>query len=56
MINIIRDRDERIAKLELALKRLNLWFDTDQEIIDGMDSHTRADHILQHNRIKDALK
>lgn len=44
------------AKLVEALERLDRWFDTDDEILAGMDSSTLADHKRQHTLIRQALK
>jgi len=38
-----------------ALKRLEYWFDTDQEIIDAMNTDERADHMRQAGIIRAAL-
>ena len=46
---------KRITELELALKKLEYWFDTDQEILDAMTDGERADHMRQLNIIRDAL-
>jgi hypothetical protein len=46
----------RIATLEAALRKLEAWFDTDQEILDGMGADERADHDRQLAAIRSALK
>jgi hypothetical protein len=35
----------RIAELERALRRLEYWLDTDQEILDAMDESERRVHL-----------
>lgn len=47
--------EEGKAELVLCLKRLEYWFDTDQEILDAMDHDTRADHDRQLAMIRAAL-
>lgn len=46
---------QRITELEFALKRLECWFDTDQEILDAMTSGERVDHMRQLKIIRNAL-
>jgi len=45
----------RIAELEAVLRKLEAWFDTDQEILDAMSMDEIADHARQHGMIKAAL-
>jgi hypothetical protein len=47
--------DERNA-LKATLKKLEYWFDADQEVLDVMTRDERADHDRQHERVKAALK
>lgn len=47
--------EEGKAELVTCLKRLEYWFDTDQEILDAMDHDTRADHERQLAMIRAAL-
>lgn len=46
----------RIKKLEATLKKLEYWFDTDQEILDVMSNNEKADHMRKLKMIRDALK
>ena len=46
--------DERDA-LKATLKRLEYWFDTDQEVLDAMTPDERADHMRQLTLIRDTL-
>jgi hypothetical protein len=46
----------RIAELETTLRRLNQWFDTDQEIIDAMSSVEFIAHNRAHGWVLEALK
>ena len=41
--------------LKAALKRLEYWFDTDQEVLDAMTPDERADHMRQLQMIRDTL-
>lgn len=36
---------ERIEELERALRRLEYWLDTDQEILDAMEENERRVHL-----------
>jgi hypothetical protein len=46
----------RIAELETTLRRLNQWFDTDQEIIDAMSPVEFIAHNRAHGWVLEALK
>jgi hypothetical protein len=46
--------DERNA-LKATLKKLEYWFDTDQEVLDAMTPDERADHMRQLQMIREAL-
>ena len=46
--------DERDA-LKAVLKKLEYWFDTDQEVLDAMTPDERADHMRQLQMIRDTL-
>ena len=46
--------DERNA-LKATLKKLEYWFDTDQEVLDAMTPDERADHMRQLQMIRDTL-
>ena len=46
----------RIDVLEKALRKIEYWFDVDQEVLELMAGDERDDHIRQHNLILTALK
>ena len=46
--------DERNA-LKATLKKLEYWFDADQEVLDAMTPDERADHMRQLTLIRDTL-
>ena len=46
--------DERDT-LKAALKKLEYWFDADQEVLDAMTPDERADHMRQLQMIREAL-
>lgn len=46
---------DRIETLTAALKRLEYWFDADQEVLDAMTPDERADHMRQLTLIRDTL-
>ena len=46
---------DRIEKLEAVLKKLEYWFDADQEVLDAMTPDERADHMRQLQMIRDTL-
>ena len=46
---------DRIETLTAALKRLEYWFDADQEVLDAMTPDERADHMRQLQMIRDTL-
>ena len=41
--------------LKATLKKLEYWFDTDQEVLDAMTPDERADHMRQLQMIRDTL-
>jgi hypothetical protein len=41
--------------LKAVLKRLEYWFDTDQEVLDAMTPDEQADHMRQLQMIRDTL-
>jgi hypothetical protein len=41
---------------EATLRKLEYWFDTDQEILDVMGNDEKADHMRKLKMIRDALK
>ena len=43
-------------ELEATLKKLEYWFDTDQEILDVMGNNEKADHMRKLKMIRDALE
>ena len=43
-------------ELEATLRKLEYWFDTDQEILDVMGNNEKADHMRKLKMIRDALK
>ena len=38
------EKDARIAELENVLRKLEKWFDTDQEVLESMSMAEIADH------------
>ena len=46
----------RIATLEATLRKLEAWFDTDQEILYAMSADERADNARQLAAIRSALR
>ena len=46
---------DRIEALEATLRKLEQWFDTDQEILDVMGNNERADHMRKLKLIRDTL-
>jgi|SRR6056300_986744 len=46
---------DRIEELEATLRKLEYWFDTDQEILDVMGNNEKADHMRKLKMIRDAL-
>ena len=46
---------EKIARLTEALRKLDYWFDVDQEVLDAMGDAERADHHRQHDMIRSAI-
>ena len=48
---LIAERDA----LKGGLKKLEYWFDTDQEVLDAMTPDERADHMRQLQMIRDTL-
>ena len=44
-----------ITRLEATLRKLEYWFDTDQEILDVMGNNEKADHMRKLKMIRDAL-
>lgn len=53
--HLYKEAADRIKKLETTLKRLEYWFDTDQDILDAMTPDERADHMRQLQMIREAL-
>jgi len=53
--HLYEEAADRIEKLEAVLKRLEYWFDTDQEVLDAMTPDERADHMRQLQMIRDTL-
>ena len=47
--------EDRIIELESVLKKLEYWFDADQEVLDAMTPDERADNMRQLNLIREAL-
>ena len=45
----------RINELEATLRKLQQWFDTDQEILDVMGNNEKADHMRKLKLIRDTL-
>ena len=43
------------ARMGESLKKLEYWFDTDQEVLDAMTPDERADHMRQLTLIRDTL-
>jgi len=43
------------AELKAVLKKLEYWFDADQEVLDAMTPDERADHMRQLQMIRDTL-
>lgn len=52
--NKVTDKD-RIKELEATLRKLEQWFDTDQEILDVMGNNEKADHMRKLKLIRDTL-
>ena len=50
------DNTARIATMEAALRKLEAWFDTDQDILNAMSADERADNDRQLAAIRSALK
>jgi hypothetical protein len=48
--------EARVEELEATLRKLEYWFDTDQEILDVMGNNEKADHMRKLKMIRDALK
>lgn len=53
--HLYEEAADRIEALEATLKRLEYWFDTDQEVLDAMAPDERADHMRQLKQIRKAL-
>lgn len=53
---IIKQLEARIEVLTKALKELDYWFDTDEEILADLGEEDREAHMRQHARIRAALK
>ena len=52
---ISKSNYQRAKAAEAALKKLEYWFDTDQEVLDAMTPDERADHMRQLTLIRDTL-
>lgn len=46
---------DKAKELEATLRKLEYWFDTDQEILDVMGNNEKADHMRKLKMIRDAL-
>ena len=53
--HLYEEAADRIEALEVTLKRLEYWFDADQEVLDAMTPDERADHMRQLQMIRDTL-
>ena len=53
--DIIVQQQARIKELESTLRKLEQWFDTDQEILDVMGNNEKADHMRKLKLIRDTL-
>ena len=53
--HLYEEAADRIEALEATLKRLEYWFDADQEVLDAMTPDERADHMRQLTLIRDTL-
>lgn len=54
-IHLIEQMADRIEELEITLKKLEQWFDTDQEILDVMGNNEKADHMRKLTMIRKSL-
>ena len=45
----------RLEEMEAVLRKLEYWFDTDQEILDAMDNNEKADHMQKLKMIRNVL-
>ena len=59
---VITERDDTFVRMlrraetaEAVLKKLEYWFDADQEVLDAMTPDERADNMRQLNLIREAL-
>lgn len=50
-----KEAQARINELEATLRKLQQWFDTDQEILDVMGNNEKADHMRKLKLIRDTL-
>ena len=50
-----KEAQARIEELETTLRKLEYWFDTDQEILDVMGNNEKADHMRKLKLIRDTL-
>ena len=50
-----KEAQARIKELEATLRKLQQWFDTDQEILDVMGNNEKADHMRKLKLIRDTL-
>lgn len=53
--HLYEEAADRIETLTATLKRLEYWFDTDQEVLDAMTPDERAGHMRQLTLIREAL-
>lgn len=51
-----KEAEAYAEELETTLRKLEYWFDTDQEILDVMGNNEKADHMRKLKMIRDALK
>ena len=51
-----KEAEAYVEELEATLRKLEYWFDTDQEILDVMGNNEKADHMRKLKMIRDALK
>lgn len=52
----VYDAQAKMAEAaETALKQLDYWFDTDDDILAAMTPDVRADHERQHAKVRQAL-
>lgn len=50
-----KEAQGRVKELEATLRKLQQWFDTDQEILDVMGNNEKADHMRKLKLIRDTL-